>query len=500
MPEPRDHPRDLPSAILACYDVDNDTDLCDLTTPTSDNSGESHLNAIVFSTPCFDAAPSIDVFDSCIMGTCDCIHLIGGVPCQLKPCRWAPLLFGTDAIPSVNDDERMYLWRGVLSGFNIVDDNCPSSYVCDNYNSILESKFRKEMTDLLRKELLENKVSVTASPPRCIHALGAVVKANGKLRPITDCSRPDNVSINNYMLTTFETFSYKSVEDAVQVLDHNDHMCVVDISSAYRSVNVNPSHANFQGLSWDFGDGPTLLIDRRLCFGLRCAPRIFNSLSNFIMEAANHLGALRVINYLDDFLVIAPTAETALSARQVVTDLLQRLGFEVSWAKVSEPDQVTTFLGITIDSVKMELSLPLEKVEKLRSLLLSLIAKKQASKKELERVGGLVSHCSYVIKGGRTFSRRIFDLAALNTRSSTIIPLGTEILADFEWWLAFCYTFNGRACIIKGLHPVPITSDSSFKGFGAWAGCDWIAGFWDPLDIPPVLDFGCSHLTPPSFV
>ena len=444
MPVPRDIPRVLPAAILVDHNVGDFDNNCNFIPYDITDSGELHDDTIVFSTPCSDTAPAINVFNSCISGTCDCVHLIGGVPSQLMPCRWAPFLFGKDAIPSIEDDERDYLWKGILSGFDIVDDNCPSSYVCENYNSILEPKFRKEMTELLEKEVLEHKVSVTASPPRCIHALGAVVKANGKLRPITDCSRPDNLSINNFMLTTFETFTYKSVEDAVQVLDEGDFMCVVDISSAYRSVNVNPAHANFQGLSWDFGNGPTLLIDRRLCFGLRCAPKIFNSISNFIMQSAIHLGASRIINYLDDFLIVAPTATTALADRLIVTDLLQHLGFQVSWPKVSEPNQVTTFLGITIDSINMELSLPLEKVEKLKSLLLSLIERKHATKKELERVGGLVSHCSYVIKGGRTFSRRIFDLAALNTRSSTTVPLNMDILADFEWWLAFCYVFNGR--------------------------------------------------------
>ena len=48
-----------------------------------------------------------------------------------------------------------------------------------------------------------------------------------------------------------------------------------------------------------------------------------------------------------------------------------------------------------------------------------------------------------------------------------------------------------------GLHPVPITSDSSFKGFGAWAGHDWIAGLWEPTDTPESFAFGCSHLSPP---
>ena len=198
--------------------------------------------------------------------------------------------------------------------------------------------------------------------------------------------------------------------------------------------------------------------------------------------------------------MIASSASECAAQRDVITATLTHLGFEVSWKKVTNPNQVTTYLGITIDSVKLELSLPMEKVHKLQPNLLSLIDKGFASKKELECVGGLVSHCAYIVRGGRTFSRRILYLSASYSRRSQKIPLSKEIMADFEWWLAFCHMFNGRACIIQGTHPLPIVTDSSFCGFGAWAGLDWLAGFWDQKDIPQGFQEGCGHLVdPPTF-
>ena len=125
-----------------------------------------------------------------------------------------------------------------------------------------------------------------------------------------------------------------------------------------------------------------------------------------------------------------------------------------------------------------------------------------ATKKELERAGGLVSHCSYVVRCGRTFSRRIFDLAASYSRLSRAIPLDENIKMDFKWWLAFCDTFNGRACIVRDLHPIPLYSDSSFAGFGAWMGLDWIYGFSDHSQDPCIIpsSTACGHLClPPQF-
>ena len=120
-----------------------------------------------------------------------------------------------------------------------------------------------------------------------------------------------------------------------------------------------------------------------------------------------------------------------------------------------------------------------------------------ASKKDLERVGGLVSHCSYVVRGGRTFSRRIFDLAASYSRHCRSIPLDDAILADFHWWLSFCNTFNGKACIIRDMYPIPLYSDASFTGFGAWMGLNWIFGLWEGQSMIDHLDSRCDHLQPP---
>ena len=434
------------------------------------------------------------------MGTCTCSTTLGPVCTQLKPCRAAQFLFGPGALDSVSDFDREFLWSGLNKGFAIVDEDCPSSYFCENYDSIMEDATHAEMCTLLQQEIADGKVVEVPDKPLCVHSLGAVRKANGSLRPITDCSRPEGNSINNYMSTTFQTFTYNSVQSAVDILCQDDFMAVVDISSAYRAVNICPDQAKFQGLTWDFGKGSCFLQDFRLCFGLKCAPNIFDSLSRFIVAIANARGAQRVVNYLDDFLVLGPDVSSCLQARDIVTSTIELLGFKVSWKKVTDPSPVTTFLGITIDSLNMELSLPMEKVLKLQDLINTVLERGRTSKKELECLGGLVSYCSYVVRGGRTFSRRIFDLAASYSRSSRNVPLNEAIKDDLRWWLSFCGVFNGKACIIREVHPLPIYSDASFKGFGAWVGKDFLFGYWDEQDASQDFPEGCSHLSPPPEV
>ena len=101
-------------------------------------------------------------------------------------------------------------------------------------------------------------------------------------------------------------------------------------------------------------------VNNRLSFGLRCAPSIFDKLSNFVVLVARSYGVERVVNYLDDFIVLASTKEECLRQRNILIEVAEFLGFNISYNKVTLPSRVTTFLGITINSVAMELTLPEE--------------------------------------------------------------------------------------------------------------------------------------------
>ena len=224
-----------PSAMLpVCFD---NMDLLDCAIDFSSFlGGESeHTTDPFFYTPppCANVKP-IPVFNSCLVGSCDCIFMIGLCATQLKPCRAAQFLFGPSALDSIPVSECDFLWKGLNCGFDILDDGCPAPYSCANYNSIMEECTHTEMSDLLKKEIAEGKVPRMSDPPHCIHSLGAVRKANGSLRPITDCSQAEGSSINNYMSSTFKSFTYNYVQTTVDMLAPSDFMAVVDSSSAYR--------------------------------------------------------------------------------------------------------------------------------------------------------------------------------------------------------------------------------------------------------------------------
>ena len=162
--------------------------------------------------------PSIPVYETCLTGACSCTHVIGGASSQLKPCRFASFISGETNVMKGRPLDSEFIWEGVTRGFKIVDDTCNTSYTCRNYNSILEGAFYEEMCTLVQQEEKEGLVTKVLSKPRCLNAMGAVEKSNGKLRPITDCSMPEEGAINRFMSTTYTPFSYNSVNSVVDLL------------------------------------------------------------------------------------------------------------------------------------------------------------------------------------------------------------------------------------------------------------------------------------------
>ena len=421
--------------------------------------------------------------------------MINGEKSQLFPCRLACFL-RQEGLLNINQLESDYLWSGFVEGFRIVDPDCNTTYNCKNYKSILQDNFYNEMCGIILEELSEGLITEVQYKPQCIHSLGGVEKSNGSLPPITDCSMPGNKAINNYMNSTFQPFSYNSIGSVVAKLDKNDYMCVVDLKSAYRSINVYGDHTRYQGFTWDLGEGSKYYKSNRLTFGLRCAPYIFSRISDFFTIIAGYYGVERVVNYLNDFIIVAKTEKECLRQRNVLIETMEYFGFNISYSKVTEPSQVCVFLGITIDSVNMELSLPQAKVDKLHTAIDNCIDRKFVSKKTLQSIGGLMSFCSQVVRGGRTFSRRVFDLCA-KAKCKGVIKLNVEIQKDLKWWKDFCAVFNCKSIIMNDNADLPMTSDSSLKGYGAWAGNDYFYGSWSGTDK---FDPGCSHwIDPPKY-
>ena len=333
-------------------------------------------------------------------------HTIGGLYSQLNKTSWLHEL-------SYENDSNLrdYLQFGVLNGVYIVNpEEEVESYFCKNYASVLEGDAHLFVDSLLKDELSQQKYILTDQQPHCVHALGAIPKGDGTYRPITDCKRPLGVSINNCMSDIVTTFSYNSIDDVVALLSPGDYMATIDISAAYRSVSVHPEHWKYQGISWELDGQQRFMLDTRVCFGLKNAPFLYSHISNFVVRCMHRRGYMRIVNYLDDFIVLGDSFQSCQEAQSVLIHLLISLGFYISWKKCTSPSSFTRYLGIDFDSNAMTISLPADKMEKLHNELQFFEGRTRATKRQLQRLCGILSQCGKVVKGSRTFSRRVIDL------------------------------------------------------------------------------------------
>ena len=164
------------------------------------------------------------------------------------------------------------------------------------------------------------------------------------------------------------------------ILNKGYCMCKLDLKEAYFSVPLNPASRKLVRFLWS----GKLYEFLYLCFGLGPAPNIFTKLIKIPVSVLRRLNILIII-YLDDMSLIGHTIEEALMARDTAIFLLQQLGFVLNLKKsVLTPTQRADFLGVTVDSLIMTLSLPEKKVSKVQKYCQELLRKTQVSILELQ--------------------------------------------------------------------------------------------------------------------
>jgi len=195
----------------------------------------------------------------------------------------------------------------------------------------------------------------------------------------------------------------------ISQLGRGTNFAKVDIKSTYCIVPVHP----LLGMMWE----GNLFVDCALPFGLRSAPRIFTAIADVLEWREKFEGIPKIMHYLDDFLIISsPNLDEGSRHLHTLLALFDRLMVPVAPEKVEGPAICITFLGIEIDTDQMILCLPLQKLQKLRSMdadwlarLLS-VKKPSCSIKDLHSLVGYLQHACKVVRPGRTFMRRMFDL------------------------------------------------------------------------------------------
>ena len=278
-------------------------------------------------------------------------------------------------------------------------------------------------------------------------------------------------------------------------------MAKVDLSNAYRSVRIHPSNYSATGLKWLFAneDRPRFFVDTRLPFGASRSPFIFNSITQSVRRMMAKRGFSNVVVYLDDFLIIERTLSACNAALHTLLNLLRRLGFHVNYSKLEGPSQIVTFLGVTINSINMSLSLPQQKLTQLADQLTVFSNRKRATCNQLQSLAGKLAWASRVVRGGRTFLRRILDAIPTIRKPSHKVKLTHAFQEDITWWRNFLHHFNGTAACTVPAAITDVHVDACNSGSGVAFGNDWQYVNWR-CDWPAAANLHINHKETLSFL
>lgn len=145
------------------------------------------------------------------------------------------------------------------------------------------------------------------------------------------------------------------------LLRQGDYMTKLDLSDAYLTVSL----AKHQRRLFCFVWRGKLFQFQCMPFGLAVAPRAFTKLTKPI-AAFLRMHGIRLIVYLDDILIIASSYEECQEHFQLTRSILESLGFRVNDKKsIPVPTKHIDFLGVSINSENMLMSLPESKMEKI---------------------------------------------------------------------------------------------------------------------------------------
>ncbi|CAG2233597.1 unnamed protein product [Mytilus edulis] len=324
--------------------------------------------------------------------------------------------------------------------------------------------FNQENQDLINKEItgLLNKKAITQSfltKDSFISNIFLVPKKEGGQRPVINLK-----GLNVFL--RYEHFKMEGIHLLKDLLLKNDWMVKIDLTDAYLTLQIAKEHRKYLRF---FGRGKIMEF-RSLPFGIAVAPRIFTKLMKVPMTLLRRLG-VRLIVYLDDILIMNQSNQKILSDLSTVLSILRGLGFLINTNKsVMEPSQTMEFLGYTVNSKLLTLSLPKEKVEKIKNSSKLMLEHKESVSRDLAQLIGQLTATNQAVLPGPLHYR---SLQILKTKALHLgghydhqIQLNEEVQNELHWWVTKLGSWNGKALLRPEPH-LTIQSDASLSGWGA---------------------------------
>ena len=225
----------------------------------------------------------------------------------------------------------------------------PVSFPTYRAGCLRAQAFRQEVEGMLAKGALE----IARDPgPGFYSRLFLVEKASGGWRPVIDLSPNEFVHLTRFKMET--------VASVLLSVREGDFLASLDLKDVYFQIPIHPSSRKLLR----FMSEGTVYQFRTLCFGLLTAPQVFTRVFAAVSAWA-HSHGIRLLRYLDDWLILASSEQETKQSVQSLLSLCCNLGIVINEKKSDlVPSQIAKYLGMTIDTEAGKVFPSLARVEK----------------------------------------------------------------------------------------------------------------------------------------
>ena len=152
-------------------------------------------------------------------------------------------------------------------------------------------------------------------------------------------------------------------------------------------------------------------------------------------------------------------------------------------SKTVGPSQVIEFMGIVLDSVRMEARLPQDKLARINELLSSFKKRHSVRLVELQSLIGTLQFACKVVVPGRTFLQRAVKLTRGVPSRFHHVRLNRTFFKDLDMWKVFLMKWNGRSFFLESSTTPSsdlelYTDAASTIGFGGFFQGKRFQGHW----------------------
>ncbi len=264
----------------------------------------------------------------------------------------------------------------------------------------------------------------------------------------------------------YKHFKMETVSTILTLVRPNWFMAKIDLKDAYYSVRVRSEDQKLlkfrhRGKLYQFVCLPN---------GYSEGPRVFTKLVKPLLASLREEDIIVAI-YIDDLFTISETYESCLQQVKHIACFLDEMGFTINTKKsVFAPSQVMEFLGFSIDSRDMSVTLTDEKKVALKTFCEETLTRVSMPIRHAACLLGKFNSSCLAVPHGKLHFR---DLDRDKTRALTAnkwnfdkcFTLSDRARDDIRWWAT--NILEASAPIGRGTPSLTLTTDASGHGWGA---------------------------------